>query len=204
MSEIVTREFILTEPDRREILRYAGVRDDGKRYQDLISELLEKARAELKPKACYMMLNLTVKGNTVDFGVFSVDSRSLAERLRGCTQAYIFAATVGVGIDRLISRCGALSQTAQLVMESVGAERVECLCDLVCEQMSRETEIIGASCVARFSPGYGDLPLGLQSEIIRLLDTGRKIGVVLNDSLLLTPTKSVTAIVGVKPKDACM
>ena len=48
----------------------------------------------------------------------------------------------------------------------------------------------------RFSPGYGDLSLEVQKEIFSLLDCPRKIGVSLGDSLLMTPSKSVTAIIG--------
>ena len=48
----------------------------------------------------------------------------------------------------------------------------------------------------RFSPGYGDLPLSLQRDIFRVLDCPRKIGLTLNESLLMSPSKSVTAIVG--------
>jgi len=49
----------------------------------------------------------------------------------------------------------------------------------------------------RFSPGYGDLPLETQREIFDVLDCSRRIGLMLNDSLLMSPTKSVTAFVGV-------
>lgn len=50
----------------------------------------------------------------------------------------------------------------------------------------------------RFSAGYGDLPLEVQKDIFRVLDCPRKIGLTLNDSLLMSPTKSVTAIVGIE------
>ena len=49
----------------------------------------------------------------------------------------------------------------------------------------------------RFSPGYGDYPLSLQSELLRILDAPRKIGLCTNENSILTPTKSVTAVIGV-------
>lgn len=49
----------------------------------------------------------------------------------------------------------------------------------------------------RFSPGYGDLPLSAQREIFAVLDCGKRIGLMLNDSLLMSPSKSVTAFVGI-------
>ena len=58
--------------------------------------------------------------------------------------------------------------------------------------------IPGKTLAARFSPGYGDLPLEFQREIFRALDVPRRIGVSLGSSCLMSPSKSVTAIVGIK------
>ena len=55
----------------------------------------------------------------------------------------------------------------------------------------------GRGVTERFSPGHGDLPLALQTDIFRALDCPRKIGLTLNGSLLMSPSKSVTALFGV-------
>lgn len=52
----------------------------------------------------------------------------------------------------------------------------------------------------RFSPGYGDLPINMQKDIFAALDCPRKIGLSLNESLLMSPSKSVTAIIGVSAR----
>ena len=49
----------------------------------------------------------------------------------------------------------------------------------------------------RFSPGYGDLPIEIQKDIFRALDCPRRIGLTLNENLLMSPTKSVSAIIGI-------
>ena len=48
----------------------------------------------------------------------------------------------------------------------------------------------------RFSPGYGDLPLDFQRTLLGVLDSQRKAGISLSESLLMVPQKSVSAIVG--------
>ena len=63
--------------------------------------------------------------------------------------------------------------------------------------MTLEQRKLGLHTRARFSPGYGDLKLSSQKDIFRVLDCSRKIGLSLNDSLLMSPSKSVTAIIGV-------
>ena len=84
-------------------------------------------------------------------------------------------------------------------MQAIGSERVESRCvafegEIKDELREARGEI---SFRPRFSPGYGDLSLELQRDIFRLLDCQRQIGVTLGDSLLMSPSKSVTAIIGV-------
>ncbi|MCR5275107.1 MAG: Vitamin B12 dependent methionine synthase activation subunit, partial [Clostridiales bacterium] len=49
-----------------------------------------------------------------------------------------------------------------------------------------------------FSPGYGDLPIEVQKEFLPLLDAERRLGITLSDSYLMSPSKSVTAIIGIE------
>ena len=44
---------------------------------------------------------------------------------------------------------------------------------------------------------YGDLPLEAQRDVFALLNPEKRIGVTLNDGLLMSPSKSVTAIAGI-------
>lgn len=52
----------------------------------------------------------------------------------------------------------------------------------------------------RFSPGYGDFPLDCQQRLLDSLEAGKRIGIKLTDSLLMMPSKSVTAVMGVSKK----
>ena len=47
------------------------------------------------------------------------------------------------------------------------------------------------------SPRYGDFPLECQRQIAPALELNKRIGVTLTDSLLMAPSKSVTAVIGV-------
>ena len=48
----------------------------------------------------------------------------------------------------------------------------------------------------RFGLGYGDFPLELQGQFLDILDAPKRIGVCVNSSMMLTPTKSVTCVIG--------
>ena len=130
-------------------------------------------------------------------GFATVESAALRKNLQGCERAVVFAATVGLELDRMIAKAARLSPAKALLLQAIGAERIEALCDRFCQELSEELAPMGQTLRPRFSPGYGDLPLTFQEEIFRVLDCPRKIGLSLNESLLMSPTKSVTALVGI-------
>ena len=180
---VYTKTYDAPPVDRREILRYAGVRGDAPEIEALLDECLKEAEGKLTYKVCY-------GGFPVSF-FDSVDSKDLKKVLEGCSGVILFAATVGIGIDRLIARYASVSPTKSLLFQAIGAERIEALCD----EFNSE---FGGS---RFSPGYGDLPLQFQKEIFKVLDCPKRIGLTLNASMLMSPSKSVTAMIGVKNED---
>ena len=49
----------------------------------------------------------------------------------------------------------------------------------------------------RYSPGYGDLSLEVQSEVLKVLNADKILGIKLGANLLMTPKKSITAVQGV-------
>ena len=181
------------EPDRREILRYARAKGDGS-LDNAIDSVISEAEGTLSYRLCYIRVGVTVSDGRVTLGKLTLTSRDLCKNLEGCTEAVIFAATVGAGIDRLIMKYGSISPSRALLFQAYGSERIESLCDCFCAFLTEKT---GKTLRPRFSCGYGDLPLTVQKDIFALLDC-TKIGLTLNDSLSMSPTKSVTAIVGVK------
>ena len=180
---VCTKNYAAPPVDRREILRYAGVRGDALEIEALLQECLAEVEGKLIYKVCC---------DTFPVSFFDpLGSEGLKKHLEGCREAVIFAATVGIGIDRLIARYSSISPTKALLFQAIGAERIEALCD------EFNAELGGG----RFSPGYGDLPLEFQKEIFKILDCPKRIGLTLNESMLMSPSKSVTAIIGVKNED---
>ena len=72
----------------------------------------------------------------------------------------------------------------------------EAWCEEVNDVIRMEAEEKGLFTRPRFSPGYGDFPLEVQKDFERILEMPKSIGVSLSESLLMTPTKSITAVVG--------
>ena len=180
---------IYQEPpiDRREILRYAGVRGDAPEIEKILDFCLNEVANKLTYKVCFSEFPVNFKEDSIDLGFTETESNALRKHLEGCNRIILFAATVGIEIDRLIARYASLSPTKSLLFQAIGAERIEALCDLFNSEYSG----------SRFSPGYGDLPIEMQKDIFAALDCPRRIGLSLNESMLMSPSKSVTAIIGV-------
>ncbi len=190
---VLLRSYGAPPLDRAEILRYARAGGEEGELGSLLDGVWEAAAPLLSYRVAYRILPVCLTGDTVTVGGASFASRSLCECLAGAREAILLAATVGVGIDRLLLRYGRLSPVRALLLQAIGAERVEALLSVFTRERERELRRL----TRRFSPGYGDLPLASQRALLPLLDAERTLGITLNESLLMSPTKSVTAIVGI-------
>ena len=182
---------------REEIGRYGGMGVD-EQTQALLDECLSEALPRLTYRVCWAVFPLATAAGALDLGFARTDSAALGRWFKDCDEVAVFAATVGLEFDRLLARYGRLSPAKALLLDAVGTERVESLCDVFCADLAAQAAEEGKETTRRFSPGYGDLPLSLQRDIFRVLDPARRIGLTLNDSLLMSPSKSVTALIGLR------
>ena len=196
MQMVYTKSYRPPKPNMEEILRYAGVKENDSGVLELLSSCLEEVKHQLTYKVCYTVLPVMKKQNHLDLSFLETDSLDLQKHLEWCSQVVLFAATLGMGFDRLLARYSKVIPSRAFMLQAIGAERIEGLCDAFCEDLSHEMRYAGYL-TSRFSPGYGDLPLSVQREVFRVLDCPRKIGLTLNESLLMSPSKSVTAFVGI-------
>ena len=107
------------------------------------------------------------------------------------------AATLGAETDTLLRRAQARSMADAVILDACASAAIENVCDNLCADI--EAALAPMCLTDRFSPGYGDLPLGQQGALCRLLDAERRIGLTLTDGGLMLPQKSVTALMGVSP-----
>ncbi len=194
MNTVITKTPLPCEISRREILRYAGARASTAELDLLIEDCILEASGAIEGRIAYVECEIETDRDTCDFGHFKIKSHSLAKNLSGCRRAIILAATAGIGIDRLIRKHSHSTPSRALIINALGTERIEAVADAFEAELKNE----GYRLRQRFSPGYGDLPLEHQRDIITLLDTPRRIGLFLNASLLLSPSKSITAIIGIE------
>jgi len=180
-----------------EILRYSGCNEASDEINFLMQECIDEIRGKLAYKICYCEFDIGIVDEEINLGFTSVSSKALKKNLSDCKKIVLFAATIGLEIDRLIAKYSRTSPSKALIFQAIGAERIESLCDTFNQEIESEFLEKGFHTKPRFSPGYGDLPIELQRDIFRVLDCPRKIGLSLNESMLMSPSKSVTAIIGI-------
>lgn len=157
----------------------------------ILERCISEVRAAASPKACAAEVEVSVCGDVVSIGEIEVRSRNLAKNLEGCTRAAVMAVTLGVGVDMLLRRKSVTSPSEHFVCDGVASALAEAAADEA-ERIFLE----GGGHRPRFSPGYGDLSLDVQRDVLSLCDAERLLGIRLTDTLLMIPTKSITAIIG--------
>ena len=187
--------------NKNEILRYAGARAGDEALDSLLDECISLAEDGFTYRAAYAVYPITRTKNGLSFGFLSTDSRDLAKNLDGCHAVILFGASVGRTIDRLVLRESVLSPARALLLDAHGTERVEALADTLCRDLAVKYGEEGCVLRPRFSAGYGDLPLSVQGDIFSVLNLPKRLNVTLNDSLLMSPKKTVTAFVGIAKKE---
>ena len=181
-----------------QVCRYLGCRGEVEpALAERIRALTHQVEEAAQPRTASRVFPLSFPGvDRLALGPLAVESAALRKNLAGCEEVILFAATLGVGVDRLIARSGAGRVSDAAVYQAAGAALIEAVCDQAWEELRRAGEAEGWHLRPRFSPGYGDFPLSCQRELLTLLRAPETIGLTTGESMLLLPTKSVTAVMG--------
>ncbi len=191
---MIVKTFNLPNYDLKEILRYMGSNLKDENSISLINQCVLELKDLINPKIVYEIFPINNKGDFIDLSFTSTKSESIKKLLVDSNKIVLFASTIGLGIDRLIYKYSNVSPLKALCFQAIGTERVESLCDEFCKFINDKFK----NTTIRFSPGYQNISLDMQKDIFKALTPEKYIGLTLNDSLIMSPTKSVTAIIGIK------
>lgn len=201
MIEIITAkasEIEIRQSSVEEYLGYFGAKADSATL-DIIDECRKEFLACVDYKACICTVECCEENGRLCLGFMQTESKSLAGNLRNCKTAFLLAATTGAAVQRLIAKNSLISPLRGMVTDAIGSAAIEAFCDFVNKALG-DTEYLRP----RFSPGYGDLTLGCQQLLLDRLEAKKLIGLALTDGGMLTPVKSVTAIIGLgEDKNKC-
>ncbi len=131
-------------------------------------------------------------------GAVVLTGESIKKHLAESHSCYVLAVTLGSKIEQQLAYYQLTDLTRAGILDAYASVYIEQICDQLTEQIRLRAAQNNLQITDRFSPGYGDFPLTLQTAIIKLLRADVDIGLTVNQHHLLLPRKSITAVIGLQ------
>lgn len=184
--------------EKSELLRYLGYK--GQEYGESIEKNIDLAISicldKVTPRSIIKKYSLNREPLSLKGTNMILQGQDIAKHLDDCNEVYIMGATVGFEIEKTVNKLMSENPLLGVIVDSASICAIESYCDDLCEELQMKNS---KQLTWRFSCGYGDFPLSQQKDFVRLLEMQKRIGVFINeDSFMMTPQKSVTAIIGIK------
>lgn len=186
----------------REAVRYLGYGRNA--IDERTLKMIQESFAELEQIAdarfVYRIFEISFEQeNVLKIGKTTIESKNLSKNLKDCHSVVVFGATLGTGVDRLMKKYSLTDMSKVVVLQACAAAMLEEYCDRAQVEIENGLDE-GLKLRPRFSPGYGDFSILCQNDLLMMLDASKKIGLTVTDSFMLTPVKSVTALMGISEK----
>ncbi len=192
--------------DKLEILRYLGHTNQAidSNTEKLLNECLIEINQLMANKFVYEVFDLDKEDSSISLRdtILTMESHDIASHLAKSDKCVLMAASLGLQVDMKIAYYSKTDVTKSLILDACASTAIEALCDEIEESIRKEACDHGYHITTRFSPGYGDLPITLQKPITQVLKTYPKMGLTVNESSIMLPRKSVTAIIGWQKEEA--
>lgn len=188
--------------NKTEAMRYMGLGTaiPDKQISDIINKCEDQLLRAIHPTYTFALFDITPSHNGIEVKdtPLVLTGNSVKAHLEGCTKVVLLAATLGIEADKIIKRYQVSDLTSALAADSLASAAIEQVCNAAEEEIREKVSPLNMTW--RFSPGYGDLPLELQKVFLTVLNTQKRIGLTITDSLIMLPSKSVTALIGLSEK----
>ena len=179
--------------DLRQAARYLGAPGEpDEQTLTLLRRCAPPLMAACRARAVYRQLS------TADLAQAGLlQGQDIARHLAGCTGGVLLAVTLGPGAGGALRRAGIGDVAAGAGTDALASALAEQAADAAERLLVQHYQGQWLYLTGRYSPGYGDWPLAVQPLLARLLDTPRQIGLCVQENCLMTPRKSITALLGV-------
>ncbi|HHT77531.1 MAG TPA: hypothetical protein GXZ67_06590 [Clostridiaceae bacterium] len=183
---------------KSEALRYLGHSGQSipEDQMQLVDAVIEETIAVAEPKTVHRIFSIERRDDSIYIPAeIDLNTKDIKHLLAQSRDVMLIGATLGLSIDRKLRYYSKTDATRMIIMDAVASALIEDVCDTLQASLPFEHYTF------RFSPGYGDVPLTMQKDLLRVLEAGKRIGLSLTSSLLMVPQKSITGIVGIGEKD---
>jgi hypothetical protein len=166
-----------------------------------LDQCLKKARTLIRPKVTTVrkkIAAITDGGVRLEGGTLFSGAK-LASYLTGASDAYVFVATIGCGIEKTATERMAAGESLEgYLFDRIGSFAAESLAENIEMKLRKHCEAREESVSMRFSPGYCDWPVEEQRVMDKLIGFS-KAGISLTEGCMMVPRKSISAVLGIGP-----
>ena len=195
-------QFALTAKHIATALRYMRVPPavQDEELTRTVSEAFSKLTGYVEPRCVWGRFPILRYDGGFELEGAYIYSNDIARLTAKSDECILLAATLGHEVDRQITLAQQKNMLDGVALDACASVMVDAYIDdlVMNEVVPRLQE--GEKLTHRFSPGYGDLKMSVIEDIITILNATKRIGLSVTRSLMMTPIKSVTAIIGVIAK----
>jgi len=194
---MINKNIIVDTLNRDETLRYlqcdSSISDE---FSLLIDACERQILSAIQPRYIYQMFDITRLDDciSVDNTPLKFYGNDIRNHLEGCNKAILMCATISSNVDRVIRMAEISDMAKALIMDTLSSVAIENVCNQVDGIIKEEYPQYYQTW--RFSAGYGDFPINIQSDFLNVLNAPKRIGLCVTDTNIMTPRKSVTAVMG--------
>lgn len=187
--------------DEKEVYRYLGFHEGQhkltKNMQDLVESCIVSMKNIAQERMIYTpFLDIVKKDDKTMIDTMELIGTDIMAHLKHCDRAVLMAVTIGNQVDATLRKYEAIDMTKAVIMDAVSNVLVEKLADICENEIRMLAKENGLYLTGRYSPGYGDMPISSQKDLLNILSAERRAGITLTPTNLMIPRKSITAVLG--------
>lgn len=180
-------------------LGYPNFESVQNREKQLLEEILKKILSVWEPKGTLKNSRiLNFKDDKIICEEIEIPSKNLVQIFKNShkiTALLVTAGSKAVEYKEQLLKNNELTKAT--LADAILSELTDALADELNRFVLRQASLNGFKLTMRFSPGYGDLALNFQKNLLDFLDSN-KFQVTLTENYIMIPEKSVTALIGWK------
>jgi hypothetical protein len=187
-------------PEKRVLARSGCPPSRTNDFREMAAAACDLVQESAEPLALFRTMEIRkLEAELVDAGEITFRSRSLSRFIEDAGRLTVFLVTLGEGPEgdvRRLQKAG--KHTDALFADSASS----CMVEETARSLQRRLSERFSNYVStgRYAPGFGDLALSCQREILTLVE-GESEGVTLQpDSMMIIPVKSGTGVIGWIPQ----
>lgn len=194
---MISKNIKVTSLNRDETLRYLQCDNS---ISDDISNIIDSCEKQIlkviQPRYIYQQFDITRFNDyiSVDNTNLKLYGNDIKNHLENCDKVILMCATISSNVDRIIRMAEISNMANALILDVLSSVAIENVCSQVDEIVKEEYPQYYQTW--RFSAGYGDFPIDIQRDFLNTLNAQKKIGLCVTDTNIMTPRKSVTAVMG--------